>query len=397
MPVTGNLEVQLAIPAKTLQYDITGFGGMVYPSGGKVFVAQARGPDGPDKPNKPRRITVGRHPVLGAEQARQRAALIIARVKAGEDPVPLPLPAKFAGGPTIADLARRYLEEHISVRCKPKTQSTARSVINRHIVPALGKLPIAAVERRHVMALHESLCETPAMANMAVERLTHMYALARGWDMAPDDCDPCTSIPMNPKRRRERFLTDAEFTRLGQVLDEVSRKGSRISAGAVTTLRLLMLTGCRLNEILTLRWEHVDLDRAESRIADGKTGARTVHLSPSAVRVLQDVPRQPDNPWVIPGAKPGTHMTDIDGSWASIGARAGLHDVRIHDIRHSFASRALALGEGLPIIGRLLGSSPDRDDRALCAPRARFGERVRRADRRQYRRRHPVRSSIPVP
>ena len=336
--------------------DLTGFGVRVYPSGGKVFVAQTRGPDGPNKPNKPRRITVGRHPVLSAEQARQRAALIIARVKAGEDPVPLPLPAKYAGGPTVADLANRYLEEHVAVRCKPKTQRTARSVVNRHIVPALGKLPIAAVERRHVMALHESLCETPAMANMAVETLSHMYALARGWDMAPEDCDdPCEFIPMNPKRKRERFLTDTEFTRLGHVLDEVSGKGSRISAGAIATIHLLMLTGCRRNEILTLRWEHVDLDKAEMRIVDGKTGARTVHLSPSAVRVLEALPRKPGSPWVIPGARPGTHMTDIDGAWASIRAQAGLRDVRIHDIRHSFASRALALGEGLPIIGRLLG------------------------------------------
>ena len=96
------------------------------------------------------------------------------------------LPAKYAGGPTVTDLANRYLEEHVAVRCKPKTQRTARSIVNRHIVPALGKLPIAAVERRHVMALHESLCETPAMANMTVETLSHMYALARGWDMAPE-------------------------------------------------------------------------------------------------------------------------------------------------------------------------------------------------------------------
>ena len=336
--------------------DLTGFGVRVYPSGGKVFVAQTRGPDGPDKPNKPRRITVGRHPVLSAEQARQRAALIIARVKAGEDPVPLPLPAKYAGGPTVTDLANRYLEEHVAVRCKPKTQRTARSVVNRHIVPALGKLPIAAVERRHVMALHESLCETPAMANMTVGTLRHMYALAKGWDMAPEDCDdPCEFIPMNPKPKRERFLTDAEFTRLGHVLDEVSGQGSRISAGAIATIRLLMLTGCRRNEILTLRWEHVDLDKAEMRIVDGKTGARTVHLSPSAVRVLEALPPKPGSPWVIPGARLGTHMTDIDGAWASIRAQAGLHDVRIHDIRHSFASRALALGEGLPIISRLLG------------------------------------------
>ena len=128
-----------------------------------------------------------------------------------------------------------------------------------------------------------------------------------------------------------------------------------LSAGAIATIRLLMLTGCRRNEILTLRWEHVDLDAAEIHLADGKTGARTVHLSPSAVRVLTDLPRKPGNPWVIPGAKPATHMTDIDGAWETIRARAELHDVRIHDIRHSFASRALALGEGLPIIGRLLG------------------------------------------
>ena len=116
-----------------------------------------------------------------------------------------------------------------------------------------------------------------------------------------------------------------------------------------------MLTGCRRNEILALRWEHVDLDKAEMRIVDGKTGARTVHLSPSAVRVLEALPPKPGSLWVIPGAKPATHMTDIDGAWETIGARAELHDVRIHDIRHSFASRALALGEGLPIIGRLLG------------------------------------------
>ena len=206
------------------------------------------------------------------------------------------------------------------------------------------------------MALHESLCEIPAIANMVVETLTYMYKLAKSWDMVPEDYDdPCRSIPMNPKRKRERFLIDAEFTRLGQVLDEVLGNGSQVSAGAITTIRLLMLTGCRRNEILFLRWEHVDLDRAEIRIVNGKTGSRTVHLSPSAVDVLAALPRDPDNPWVVPGAKPGKHMTDIDAVSQTIRARAGLHDVRIHDIRRSFASRALALGEGLPIIGRLLG------------------------------------------
>ena len=98
-----------------------------------------------------------------------------------------------------------------------------------------------------------------------------------------------------------------------------------------------MLTGCRRNEILTLRWEHVNLDRVEIRIVNGKTGNRTVHPSPSAVDVHAALPRKACNPWVIPGAKPGKHMTNIDGAWQSIRAPAGLHDVRIHDIRHSCA------------------------------------------------------------
>ena len=348
----------LSVERDTVFWDrqLKGFGVRVYPSGGKLFLAQARGPDRPGGRHTAKRITVGRHPVLGAEEARQRAALIIARIKAGEDPVPLPLPARHQGGTTVADLAERYLERHVAVRCKPKTQRTTRSLVKRHIVPALGTLPLAAVEHRHVMALHESLCEAPAMANMVVATLSHMYVLAGDWEMLAEDCDnPCQAIPKNPERKRERFLTDAEFARLGQVLDEVSGNGSRISDGAVTTIRLLMLTGCRKNEIMTLPWEHVDLDRAEMRIVGGKTGSRTVHLSPSAVDVLAALPRLPGNSWVVPGARPGTHMTDIDGAWRSIRARAGLNDVRIHDIRHSFASRALALGEGLPIIGRLLG------------------------------------------
>ena len=126
-------------------------------------------------------------------------------------------------------------------------------------------------------------------------------------------------------------------------------------------IRLLMLTGCRRNEILTLRWEHVDLDKAEMRIVDGKTGARTVHLSPSAARVLEALPPKPGSLWVIPGAKPGTHMTDIYGSWEAIRVRAGLHDVRIHDIRHSCAGlgRFLCLlDQVIYCYNKIFGPSP---------------------------------------
>ena len=116
-----------------------------------------------------------------------------------------------------------------------------------------------------------------------------------------------------------------------------------------------MLTGCRLNEIQTLRWEDVDLEAAELRLRDTKTGARMVPLSNAAVSVLAALPRREDNPWVIAGKKLGAHLTDIQKPWRRIRSRAELEDVRIHDLRHSFASRALALGESLPMIGKLLG------------------------------------------
>ena len=116
-----------------------------------------------------------------------------------------------------------------------------------------------------------------------------------------------------------------------------------------------MLTGCRLNEVQTLRWEDVDLEAAELRLRDTKTGARMVPLSNAAVSVLSALPRKKDNPWVIAGKKPGAHLTDVQTPWRRVRSRAELHDVRIHDLRHSFASRALALGESLPMIGKLLG------------------------------------------
>ncbi len=326
--------------------DLTGFGVRVYPTGSKVYIAQARGPEGP------KRVAVGRHGVIHADQARKRAALVIARIKAGEEAVPEPI--KPAVGPTVAELAKRYLAEYVSVRCKPRTVKTLRSVVLRHIVPALGKLPLTAVGRAHVLGLHQSLHETPAIANQAVRTLSAMYRLAEEWGMIPERTNPCRAIAEYPVGRRERFLTEAEFDRLGRALDRIETEGGA-SASAVAAIRLLILTGCRKSEILTLRWEEVALDQAELRLSDSKTGARVVSLSEPAVKLLAGLPRTPGNPWVLPGTKPGTHLRKLDDAWQSVRSRAGLHDVRLHDLRHSFASRALALGEGLSTIGKLLG------------------------------------------
>ena len=329
--------------------EVTGFGVRVYPSGSKYYVVQTRGPEGP------RRITVGRHGVISADQARRRAALIIARIKAGEEPIPEPMVAERKTGPTVAEVAARYLNEHVAERCKPKTAEVYRSVIKRHIVPAFGDMPLAAVSRKQVTDLHYALRDVPSTANQTVAVLSRLFTMAEAWDLIPEGAtNPCRFVVKYMERPRERFLTEEELRRLGQVLSKAKDEGGA-SAYAVAAIRLLLLTGCRRNEILSLRWADVDLDRGELSLADSKTGARSVCLSPAAVKVLTDLPRVRGNPWVIPGRKPGTHMQDITDAWETVRGRADLGDVRLHDLRHTFASRALALGESLPVIGKLLG------------------------------------------
>ena len=340
----------LSVEKDTVFWDreVPGFGVRVYASGVKVYIVQSRA-DG-----KSVRVTVGRHGVISADQARRRAVQIINRIKAGEDPVPLPLPARLAGGPTVADLATRYMEEHVEVRCKPGTAGLARAAIDNYILPAFGKLPLAAVERERVLAMHRRLYDVPYAANRAVIVLSRMYNMAAAWGMVPEGSNPCRSVVRYRESKREMFLTDEEFRRIGRVLNEVAVVGG-LSVHAVAAIRLLMLTGCRKSEILTLRWKDVDLAANELRLVDSKTGPRPVPLSPAAAGVLAGLPRVSGNPWVIPGHKPGTHIVNLDKPWRIIRTRAGLKDVRIHDLRHSFASRALALGESLPMIGKLLG------------------------------------------
>ena len=330
--------------------ELSGFGVRVYPNGGKTYVVQTRAGGKPA-----RRIAIGRHGVVTAEEARRRAALIVSRIKAGEEPVPKPLTVRQANGPTVADLAQRFLEDHVAARCKPATAAAYRFAIEKHILPAFGTLSALAVDRAKVASFHEALRDRPVMANQAVDLLARIYRAAEDRGAVPAGSNPCRQIRKYRARRRERFLTETEFRRLGRTLDEMEANGE-IAVHAAAALRLLMLTGCRRNEILTLRWDAVDLDAGEIRLKESKTGARTVSLSPEATALVAGIPRTPGNPFVFTG-RADRHLHDLNGPWWKVRVRAGLRDVRLHDLRHSFASRALALGETLPAIGRLLGHS----------------------------------------
>ncbi len=325
--------------------ELAGFGIRVHATGRKIFVAQARTPGG-----LPKRATIGRSVDMTAEDARRKAAEMIDRIRRGEDPVPPPEPAE----PIVADLAARFMTAHVEVNRRPGTVETYRRLLGRHILPELGGLKLSEVDRSHVSGLHYKLRDKPVQANQAVGVFSKMFKLAVAWGMTPARPNPCRSVKRYGERSRERFLTGEEYARLGRVLFEAESEGP-LMASAVAAIRLLLLTGCRKNEILMLRWDDIDRTAGELRLRDTKSGPRRVPLTPVAERVLARIPRVEGNPWVIAGGKPGGRLERIDALWYRLRARAGLEDVRLHDCRHSFASQALALGEALPTIARLLG------------------------------------------
>ena len=326
--------------------ELPGFGLRIRASGRKYFIVQFRAK------GRERRMTLGRHGTVTVDAARRRAIAHIAEARNGVDPAAERDAARSRV--TMGALAERFLEEHVANHCKASTARDYRRSIRLYVAPRFAKRDVADIERRDIAALHHDMRATPYQANRTLAVLSKMFNLAELWGLRPDGSNPCLHVKRYREEARERFLAQDEFARLGHVLDAIDEDGSE-TRSAVTAIRLLMLTGCRLSEIQTLRWEHVDLEAGELHLPDTKTGSRIVPLAPAAVRVLASLPRDSDNPWVIAGKKAGSHLTDLQHPWRRIRALAGLDGVRIHDLRHSFASRAVALGESLPMIGKLLG------------------------------------------
>ena len=324
--------------------DLAGFGVRVHATGRKLYVVQSRGPTGL------KRATLGRHDELATDETRKLAAAVIDRIKRGEDPMSAPPEPEL----NVAGLAERFMCVHVKVNCKPSTAATYRGHLDCHILPALGEMALGAVGRGEVAALHHRLRDTPPTANAVVRTISTMFHLAEAWELVPPGRNPCRSVRRYKQRSLERFMTPDEYRRLGRVLKEAEANGS-VWPPAIAAIRLLVITGCRHSEIVSLRWDDVDRTAGELRLRDAKADPRMVPLTEPVSAVLAGIRREPGNPWVIVGRKPGTRLSSLRNYWHSIREKAGLDDMRLHDCRHSYASRTLALGEGLPTIGKLLG------------------------------------------
>ena len=336
---------KMAADERIRDTDLAGFGVRRQKGSATYFLQKRIG-------RRVRWITIGRHgSPWTPETARKEAYRLLGQIVGGAEPT---LKRQdLADKPTLAEAAARFLTEH-ATRLKPGSYEKYRFLLDRYIVPELGDRLIERIARPDVLKLHAAMAAKPPLANYAVSVLSKLMSWAEEHDLRPPQSNPCFKIKKYRENKRQRYLSREEYGRLGGVLARVETVDAE-NAMIVAALRLLLLTGARVNEIKSLLWRSVDLQRGLLMLPDSKTGQKTIRLNPQAVEILRAIPRTEGNPHVIVGRRAGEHIVNLQKAWRRIRLEAGLEDVRIHDLRHSYASVGAAAKGSLPMIGRLLG------------------------------------------
>ncbi|MDE2561247.1 MAG: site-specific integrase [Sphingomonadales bacterium] len=358
-----------------------GFGLRVSPTGEKAwFVVYRAGDGGRDAPR--RRVTIGKVGTITPEQAREAAQKLLSSVRLGADPATAKAARRASA--TVSQLAEAFLTRHVRVKRKPGTAAHYADILNRLVLPELGSEKADMLTRADIARLHLKLADTPFQANRMLAIVGSMYSFGADVGLVPEDFNPARRVERYEETSRERFLTTGELERIGAAIREAETVGvpwridgakppskhlpknfenrrTTIAPEAAAALRLLIFTGARLREILHLRWQDVDMERGLLLLPDSKTGRKTVVLNAPALAVLAGLEHV--SAYVIPG-EPGVDKdgkpvdrprADLKRPWAVVSQQAGLEGVRLHDLRHTFASYGAMGGLGLSIIGKLLG------------------------------------------
>ena len=360
---------------------LKGFGLRVAPSGEKTWIVMYRAGDGGRTAPK-RRVTIGKTGTLTPEEARAVAHKILAKAKLGADPATAKAERRAAA--SVKELADAFIERHVGAKRKAKTAHSYGDILTRLVVPELGRVKAADLKRSDFARLHLKLAATPFQANRMLAVVGSMYSFGAKVGLVPEGLNPARGVERYPEEGRERFLTTKELERIGAAIREaetvgvpwvldatkpgakhlpkdVGQRRTVIAPEAAAALRLLIFTGARLREVLDLRWEHVDMERGLLFLPTSKTGRKTIILNAPALAVLASLERV--SAYVIPGeavtlpdgAREDRPRSDLKRPWAVVLKRAGLEGVRLHDLRHTFASYGAGGGLGLPVIGKLLG------------------------------------------
>jgi integrase len=331
--------------------ELHGFGLKLTPAGRKVYLVQYRlgGRKG-----RTRRVTIGQHGSPWTPRtARTEAERLLGEVAVGRDPAADRDKAK--ADRSLGAVLDQFMGEHVN-KLKSATVEEYQRLARLYIKPRLQNRAIGDLKRLDTARLHHELSDKPYQANRVLALLSVFFNWTEKHGLRPDGSNPCRHVEKYREGRRERFLSQAELGRLGDALRE-AEKDKSCSPWVIAAIRLLTLTGARRNEILTLRWEHVSEEHECLMLPDSKTGRKAIHLNAPALALLQTIPRLKGNPYVICGDKAGQHLANIEKPWRRIRAAAKLNNVRLHDLRHSFASVAASGGQSLVVIGKMLGHS----------------------------------------
>ena len=354
---------------------LPGFGVRVQVTGAKSYVVKYRAGSGRGAPT--RRVTLGAVGKLTPDEARKLAKSTLGAVAHGADPAATK--AADRRGASLKELSELFLAEHAEAKRKASTAAHYRDILERLVVPALGSRKADKVTVADVARLHRNMKDHPYQANRMLAVMGSLYSFAGRQHILPHGLNPARSIEKYPEKSREKFLSTEELIRLGEAIrdgetiglpysiDERKPKAKHapkeknrrtvIGPHAAAAIRLLILTGARLREILHLQWEHVDFERGMLLLPDSKTGKKAIVLNAPALDVLANLPRI--GAYVIAGENAGTKnerpRSDLKRPWQAVARRASFNGVRIHDLRHTHASVGAGAGLGLPIIGKLLG------------------------------------------
>jgi integrase len=344
------------------------------PSGSKTFIVEYR-PGAGGRGVAKSRLTLGRYGAMTTEQAKQDARTALAHIRLGEDPGAEK--TRRRASPTVADLIDLFIAEHVDAKLKSGTAQGYKIALAK-LRLAHGGTKAAQLARGQVAAMHARMADHPYGANRFVAIVSKLFSWASDRGLLPENHgNPAARVGRFKERSRERFLTSDELGRLGDALklsetmglpyeiDAANPKAKHaakpqnrrtlIDPFAVAAIRLLALTGARLREVLYTQWKNVDLDRGILFLSDSKTGAKPVYLNAAALAVIGALPRIAGNPYLLPGRREGAPRADLAKPWAAVTRAAGLDGLRIHDLRHSFASVGAGASLGLPVIGKLLG------------------------------------------
>ncbi|XWN32712.1 MAG: tyrosine-type recombinase/integrase [Devosia sp.] len=346
--------------------EIPGFHVEVRPSGKRAFYYFYR--VGGGRGATQRRAKIGNFGPLTVDAAREKALQWAGKVANGEDPAGARREERVAT--RMDELFERYLRDHARVHKKASSAQEDGRIIRDYLAPVFAKRKVAEITRADVAKLHAGLWEKPYRANRVLACLSKMMNLAEMWGLRTDGSNPCRHVKKYAEKARKRFLSPTELGRLGEALVaaedgkvRVRKDGRHNGAGSVITphaiaaIRLLILTGMRSGEVKALRWEWIDFGAGRIRLPDSKTGDKFVVLNAPALALLSEIPKITGNPHVIIGGKDGAALVNLKDPWSAIRKAAGLDDVRIHDLRHSFAAVGAGSGASLHIIGGLLGHS----------------------------------------